>query len=313
MNVEQIHRVAIVGTGIMGTGIALAFARAGYRVAAVDTRQDSLDRAAKTLAAECRELVDGGLLRGREADEVLGNVSLILGGDEAISSSQYIIEAVPESLELKRNVFERCGNLCGPETVVASNTSTISISDIAARMNHPERAVVTHWFIPPHLMPVVEVVPSTGTSEQTVQLTKALLQKLGKRPVVCKENPGFIHNYIQLAMTRAAMSLVESGVCSVEDVDAVVMNGFALRLAQLGPMRSVDYAGLETALHALQYIYEKTGDTAFKPPGILEEKVTKGELGLKSGKGFYVYSPEEATKFSELANEVVMRAIKRAG
>ncbi len=288
MNVEQIHRVAIVGTGIMGTGIALAFARAGYQVAAVDTRQDSLDRAAKTLAAECRELADGGLLGGREADEILGNVSLILGGDEAISSSQYIIEAVPESLELKRTVFERCGSLCGPETVVASNTSTISISDIAARMNHPERAVVTHWFIPPHLMPVVEVVPGAGTSERTVQLTKALLQKLGKRPVVCKENPGFIHNYIQLAMTRAAMSLVEKGVCSAEDVDAVVMNGFALRLARLGPIRSVDYAGLETALHALQYIYEKTGDTTFQPPAILKEKVAKGELGLKTAKGFYV-------------------------
>ncbi len=108
------------------------------------------------------------------------------------------------------------------------------------------------------------------------------------------------------------MLLVERGVCSAEDVDAVVMNGFALRLAQLGPLRSVDYAGLETALHASQYVYEKTGDTAFKPPRILEEKVTKGELGLKSGKGFYVYSPEEATKFSALANEVVMRAIKRS-
>lgn len=312
MKVEQIHRVVIVGTGIMGTGIALAFARAGYRVAAVDTRQDSLDRAGKTLATECRELVDGAFLGEKEVDEVLGRVSLILGGDEAISTAQYIIEAVPESLELKRNVFERCGSLCGPETVVASNTSTMSISDIAARMNRPERAVVTHWFIPPHLMPVVEVVPGTGTSEQTVQLTKALLQKVGKRPVVCKENPGFIHNYIQLAMTRAAMSLVEKGVCSAEDVDAVVMNGFALRLAQLGPMRSVDYAGLETALHALQYIYEKTGDTTFQPPSILKEKVAKGELGLKTGKGFYVYSLEQATKFSALANEAVMQAIKRA-
>ncbi len=313
MNVEQIHRVTIVGTGIMGTGIALAFARAGYRVAAVDTRQDSLDRAAKTLATECRELVDGGLLGGKEADEVLRHVSLILGGDEAISTSQYIIEAVPESLEVKRSVFERCGNLCGPETVVASNTSTMSISDIAARMNHPERAVVTHWFIPPHLMPVVEVVPGTGTSEQTVQLTKDLLQKLGKRPVVCKENPGFIHNYIQLAMTRAAMSLVEKGVCSAEDVDAVVMNGFALRLAQLGPIRSVDYMGLDTALHASQYVYEKTGDTTFQPPAMLKEKVAKGELGLKTGKGFYVYSPEEAAKFSALANEAVMQAIRSAG
>ena len=219
-------------------------------------------------------------------------------------------EAVPESLEIKKEVFQHCGLLCGPETIVASNTSTMSISDIAVGMRHPARAIVTHWFIPPHVMPVVEVAPGTGTSEKAVQLTKTLLQKVGKRPVVCKENPGFIHNYVQLAMTRAAMSLVDKGVCSAEDVDAVVMNGFALRLAQLGPIRSADYAGLETALHALQNIYAKTGDSMFKPPPILEEKVAKGELGLKTGKGFYAYSSEEAENVSALADKAVMQAVK---
>lgn len=312
MNVEQIDRVAIVGTGIMGTGIALAFARAGYQVTAIDTRQDSLDRARNTLRVACDELVQGGLLRSSEVEGILGRVRLTLRGDEPLSSADYVTEAVPEILDLKQQVFERCGILCPTGTVVASNTSTMSISEIAARMKHAERAVVTHWFIPPHVMPVVEVVPGAGTSEQTVQLTKSLLQKVGKQPVVCKENPGFIHNYVQLAMTRAAMSLVERGVCSAEDVDTVVTNGFALRLAQLGPIRSVDYAGLETALHALQYVYEKTGDAAFQPPAILKEKVAKGELGLKSGKGFYAYSDEEALKFSALANEVVMQALRRA-
>ncbi len=310
INVEQVQRVAVVGTGIMGTGIALAFARAGYQVAAVDSRQDSLERARRTLAADCRELVHAGLLGADEVAAVLGKVSLTLDWDAAITQAHFIVECVPEILKVKQDVFERCGNLCSPESVVTSNTSSMSISEIAAHMKHPQRAVVTHWFIPPHLMPVVEVVPGASTSDRAVQLTKAVLQKVGKKPVVCKENPGFIHNYIQLAMTRAAISLVEMGIGSAEDVDAVVKNGFALRLAQLGPIGSADYAGLETLLHVLEYVHEKTGDATFRPPAILKEKVAKGELGLKSGKGFYAYSPEEAEKISALANDAVMQAVK---
>ena len=309
-NIEQVRRVAIVGTGIMGTGIALAFARAGYQTAAVDTQQESLERAGKTVATDCRELINGGLLKDSELDLVTKKLSLTLDWDETIAQADFIIEAVPEILKLKQDVFERCGNLCSPETVVASNTSSISISEIAAHMKHPERAVVTHWFIPPHLMPVVEVVPGKDTSDEAVQLTKAVLQKVGKRPVVCRENPGFIHNYIQLAMTRAAILLVEMGIGTAEDVDAVVKNGFALRLAQLGPIGTVDYAGLETLLDVLKYLYEKTGDSTFKPPAILEEKVAKGELGLKTGQGFYTYSRAEVEKITALANDAVMHAGK---
>jgi 3-hydroxybutyryl-CoA dehydrogenase len=309
-NIEQVRRVAIVGTGIMGTGIALAFARAGYQTAAVDTHQENLDRAKKTALTACRELVNGGLLKESQVDAVLKNLSLTLDLDQTISQADFIVEAVPEILKVKQSVFERCGNLCSPETVVTSTTSSMSISEIAAHMKHPERAVVTHWSIPPHVMPVIEVVPGKGTSDEVVQLTKALLQKVGKTPVVCKENPGFIHNYIQTAMARAAISLVDMGVGTAEDIDTVVKNGFALRLAELGPIRAADYAGLETLLHVLEYLYEKTGDSTFKPPAILKEKVAKGELGLKSGKGFYVYSSEEAEKVTALVNNAVMRACK---
>ena len=309
-NIEQVRTVAIVGAGIMGTGIALAFARAGYQTAAVDTRQENLDRAKKTALTACRELVNGGLLKESQVDAVLKHLSLTLDWDETISQADFIVEAVPEILKVKQSVFERCGNLCSSETVVTSTTSSMSISEIAAHMKHPERAVVTHWSIPPHVMPVIEVVPGKGTSDEAVQLTKAVLQKVGKTPVVCKENPGFIHNYIQTAMARAAISLVDMGVGTAEDIDTVVKNGFALRLAQLGPIRSADYAGLETLLHVLEYLYEKTGDSTFKPPAILKEKVAKGELGLKSGKGFYVYSSEEAEKVTALVNNAVMRACK---
>ena len=310
MNVEQIRKVVVIGTGIMGTGITLAFSRAGFQVLAVDTMQGSLDRAKKTLARDCQELVEGGLLAGDDVEPIIDNVSLSLWSDDAIKAADFVIEAVPEILDAKQNVFEKCDALCRPDVVVASNTSTMSIAEIAAKMKRPERAIVTHWFIPPHVMPVVEVVPGAGTSPHAVQLTKLVLETVGKRPIVCTENPGFVHNYIQLAMTKAAMTLVEKGVASAEDVDTVVTHGFALRLAQLGVLRSADYAGLETALHALQYIFAKTGDEAFRPPTILERKVAEKELGLKSGKGFFVYSPDEAVRVSALANTAVMNAVK---
>ena len=309
MNVEQIRKVAVVGTGIMGTGIALAFSRTGFQVVAVDTMQASLGRADKTLARDCQELVEGGLLADDDVEPIIDGVSLSLWSDDAIKAADFVVEAVPEILDAKQKVFEKCDALCRPDVVVASNTSTMSIAEIAAKMKHPERAIVTHWFIPPHIMPVVEVVPGAGTSSHAVQLTKSVLEKVGKRPIVCKENPGFVHNYIQLAMTKAAMTLVEKGVASAEDVDTVVTHGFALRLPQLGVLRSADYAGLETALHALQYIFAKTGDDAFKPPAILERKVAEKELGLKSGKGFFDYGPDEAARVSALANTAIMNAV----
>jgi 3-hydroxybutyryl-CoA dehydrogenase len=310
MSIDQIRKVAVIGTGVMGTGVALAFARAGFRVAAVASTQSSLDLARRALAKGCQELLEGGLLAKGDADPVIDSVSLVLGGDDAIRTADFVVEAVSEILDLKQRVFERCGNLCRPDVVIASNTSTISIAEIAARMNHPERAIVTHWFSPPHVMPIVEVVPGGETSPHTVQLTKAVLERAGKRPVVCKESPGFMHNFIEAAMTRAAMILIEKGVASPKDVDEVVTHGFALRLAQLGVLRSADYAGLETVLRTLQYIFAETGDAAFKPPAILERKVAEKELGLKSRKGFYVYGPDDAARIGSITNAAVMNAVK---
>ncbi len=310
MNIEHIHKVAVVGTGIMGTGIALAFARGGYQVAAFDAMPEILDRARETAAADCRGMVASGILRSEEMAGILARVTFTSDWDAAMAGADYVTEAVPCVLEIKQSVFNRCGETCSPNTIVASTTSSMSITDIAAGMTGPERAIVAHWFIPPHLTTVVEVVPGKGTSEQTVKATTALLATIGKKPVIIKENPGFVHNFIQLAMERAAISLVEKGVCSAEDVDAVVQNGFPSRLAKLGPMRSLDYAGLDTALHVLKNLYEKTGDATFKPPAILEEKVAKGELGMKSGKGFYEYTPEEAEKVRTLANDAAIKAAK---
>lgn len=310
MQVEEIKRVAVVGMGIMGPDIALACAFRGYRVAALDRRQASLEKAQRRLEANIRIWLEQGILDQEKADDVTSRIDFTLDWEEAMGRAQYVTEAVPENLDAKRDVFRRCGELCGKETVVASNTSSMSIDEIASEMKFPERAVVTHWFIPAHLMPVVEVVPGKNTAASTTSLACAFLSDIDKRPVVCKDNPGFIQNYIQAAMFRAALTLVEKGVCSAKDVDTVVQNGFALRLASIGPIRMADYAGLDTCLNLFRYVYGKTDDPGFKPPGILEEMVAKGELGMKTGKGFYDYSPEEVEQIRKEADLTVLEIKK---
>ena len=308
---KVVKRVAVVGMGIMGPDIALAFAGSGYEVKALDTQQASLANARKRLESNIRLMVEQGVLDQGKADAAVSRIHFTLDWEEAMDSAHYVTEAVPENLNIKRDVFKRCGELCGKETVVASNTSSMSIDEIASEMKYPERAIVTHWFIPAHLMPVVEVVPGRKTSPKTVELALSLLDGIGKRTVVLKEHPAFIHNYIQAAMFRAALTLVEKGVCSAEDVDTVIQNGFALRLCTIGPIRMADYAGLDTSLNLFRYVHDKTGEDGFKPPKILEDMVAKGDLGMKTGKGFYAYSAEEVESLRKLADVTVLK-IKKA-
>ncbi len=310
MRVEEIKRVAVVGMGIMGPDIALACAFRGYGVAALDTQQESLERARKRLEANIRFGLEQGIIDREKADDVRNRIDFTLDWDRAMDHVQYVTEAVPENLAIKRDVFRRIGKRCGKAVVVGSNTSSMGIDEISAEMRFPERAVVTHWFIPAHLMPVVEVVPGRNTAAWATSLACDFLSGIERRPVVCGENPGFVHNYIQAAMFRAALTLVEEGVCSAKDVDAVVQNGFALRLASIGPIRMADYAGLDTCLNLFKYVHQKTGDDGFKPPGILEEMVARGELGMKTGRGFYDYSTEEVERIRKEADLTVLESRK---
>jgi 3-hydroxybutyryl-CoA dehydrogenase len=292
----EIKNIVIVGMGIMGSDIALAFSMAGCPVTGIDIDPKVLDQAAKKIAANCQQMVEWGLLLQEEMPSIRSRVALSLDWDQGVRDADYITEAVPEVMDLKQKVLKRCAESCREDVVIASNTSTMDITKLARDVKNPQRVIGTHWFIPAHLMPPVEVVRGNQTSESTARRAFDLLKRVGKSPVACKNHPGFIHNYIQMAMVNAAIGLVEKGIATPEDVDTVIENGFGLRLPTTGPFKFIDMAGLDTIQNALDYLYTHTDHPIYKPPRILEEKVKGGELGQKTGRGFYHYGEGEGQK-----------------
>ncbi len=305
MEMDEIRNIVVIGTGIMGPDIALGFSLSGYPVRGIDIEGKFLDQASRKIEANCQQMTEWGLISDEKAQAVKKRISLSLDFGGTIKDAHYITEAIPEDFDLKRKVLKECSEICPPETIIASNTSTMDITSLGVDMVNPQRFIGTHWFIPAHLMPPVEVVRGEKTSGATHQLVFDLLRRAGKLPVSCRNHPGFIHNYIQMAMTNAALALVDQGVATPEDVDTVIENGFALRLPTTGPFKFMDLAGLDTIFNALKYLYEKTGQPIYKPSRILEEKVQKGEFGLKTGQGFYSYSEKEGEKARSRTNRTI--------
>ncbi len=292
MKEKNIKHVVVIGAGVMGPDISLCFAMAGYDVSIVDVKRDILDQAADLVVANCRQMVEAGMLNKQQAASVKSRISPTLDWDKPVASADYITEAVPEVMEIKQEVFKRCDDICSQDVVIASNTSSMSITEIASQMRYPQRAISTHWIIPAHLSPAVEVVCGAKTSTAVKDLVIQLLKKAGKTPVLCRDSPGFIHNYIQFAMVRAAQNLLQRGVANAEEIDTVIKKGFGLRMSSVGPIEFVDMAGLDTILNIQKYMYAITKDPVYEPCEIIEEHVARGELGIKTGKGFYDHSDD---------------------
>ena len=307
MEIEDIKTIAVIGTGVMGPDISLGFAMAGYHVNLVDIEQDILDSAARRISLSCRQMTAAGVFDEVKAQTVESRISLTLDWKSAVSSADYVTEAVPEIMEVKQEVFNRCDKLCPQNVVIASNTSSMSITQIASRMKYPQRAISTHWIIPAHLSPAVEVVCGEKTSPTVRDFVVRLLKKAGKKPVICKDSPGFIHNYIQFAMVRAALSLLQREIASAADIDTVIRKGFGLRMSSIGPLQFVDMAGLDTILNIQQYMYAITKDPVYEPSKIIEEHVARGDLGVKSGKGFYDYSDDDSEKLRQRTNRTILK------
>ncbi|SAI67638.1 3-hydroxybutyryl-CoA dehydrogenase [Bordetella ansorpii] len=278
--------VAVIGAGAMGSGIAALFAARGVDVVLIDPMEGALPRAEANIERQLHVLLAGG--------DIAPAMQRIRydAGLEAACNAALVIEAVPEKLELKRDIFSRLDSLCGPATILATNTSGLSINAIAQAVTRRDRFVGTHFFTPADVIPLVEVVRNDGTSDHAVAQVMDTLRHVGKRPVLVKRDiPGFIANRIQHALAREAMSLLESGVASAEDIDEVVKWSLGIRLALSGPLEQRDMNGLDVHLAIAEYLYADL-ENRTEPSDLLRSKVRAGELGAKSGQGFYAWPPE---------------------
>jgi len=282
LNVDDIRNIAIVGAGLMGHGIAQEFALAGYPVHLHDLTDEKLEQATATIQANLRLLTDLGLVTDTQRDSVLQNIHPSTALNDAVSDADVVIEAVFERLELKLEVFRQLDEICPERTILASNSSTLLPSKLAAATRRPDKVLIAHYFNPPFLLPVVELVRHPATSNSTVTTMHELLSHVGKKPaIVQKEVTGFIGNRLQGALFREALSLVEHGFATVEDVDIVVKNGFGRRYAAAGPFEVWELAGWDFIQDALEYL-TPTLDSSTEISPLLKAKVECGELGVKT-------------------------------
>jgi len=281
----EIKKIAVVGAGAMGSGIAYICATKGYEVSITEVNEDLLKKGLSRI----REMIVTGVSRGKftpkDAEEVMKRIKGTTNIAEAAKDVDIVIEAVYEDIKVKKEVFERLDGNCPPHAILASNTSALSITEMAQATNRPDKVIGLHFFNPPYAMKLVEVVMGSQTSEETRKTADAFVRGLGKETVTVKDSPGFIVNRLVLPMLNEAAYLLYEGKATVEDIDKAATLGMNF---PAGPFRLADYVGLDIALAVLQHLYEAFGDK-FKPCPILVEKVQNGQLGMKTRKGFYEY------------------------
>jgi len=286
MNAQNLDRALVIGAGTMGRGIAQVLAMAGVDTCLVDLDAGVLASALETVGAALDKGVQKGKVTASEREAALAHLSTSTDLAANCAGVQVAIEAVPEILELKRRIFTDLTERLGPEVLVATNTSSLSVGDIAAAARHPERVVGMHFFNPVHIMKLVEVVRAGETSSEAVETAMDLARRLGKEPISVEDSPGFASSRLGLVIGLEAIRMLESGVASAEDIDKAMTLGYGF---PMGPLRLTDLIGLDVRLSIAEYLAGELGEH-FQPPQLLREMVEKGELGRKSGRGFYEWS-----------------------
>ncbi len=275
----------VVGAGTMGHGIAQVCAQAGIRTVLYDVKQELAETGLRRIA----DNLDQGISRGKltAGDKAQALSRLAAASDlAALAGCDVIVEAAPEDLALKVKLFGELSALCRPEALLATNTSSLSVTEIAAAARRPERVVGMHFFNPVHRMKLLELVRAFQTSEDSLARARALGERLGKQLIVVKDHPGFASSRLGIALGMEAIRMVEEGVASPEDIDRAMELGYG---HPMGPLKLTDLVGLDVRLAIAQYLYEELGDPAFRPPQLLKKMVRAGKLGKKSGQGFYTY------------------------
>jgi 3-hydroxybutyryl-CoA dehydrogenase len=284
---NTIKVVGVVGAGTMGNGIAHVFARSGFQVLLCEVEQRFLDRGLETIRKNLEREVAKGKLTAGEAEAALGKIQGILHGSD-LGVCDFVIEAAPERFALKQELFWELDSVLKPDVILASNTSSISITRLAAQTQRPERVIGMHFFNPVPVMNLVEVIRGLETTDETFAQVKALAEALGKSPVEVHDAPGFVSNRVLMPLLNEAMFAVMEGVATPAAIDQVFQLGMA---HPMGPLALADFIGLDVCLDIMRVLVEGLGDPKYRPCPLLVRMVDAGWLGRKSGRGFYQYEP----------------------
>lgn len=277
--------IAVIGSGLMGRGIALTAAQSGYQVHLQDIQPKALEVAKDYLTSEMKKAVKRGYMQPGEDEASLNRITFTTSIEEAAGQADLVIEAVLEKMDLKVEVFKKLDEICPSHTILATNTSTMSPTEIAAQTSRPDKCITMHFFNPPHKMKLVEIVRGLDTSDETVEISKQVSRKMKKETVEVNEFPGFVTSRMNCLIGNEAMNMLMEGVASAEDIDKAMKLGLN---HPMGPLELADLVGLDTRLRNMEYLYQTLGEK-YRPCPLLIKYVKAGRLGRKSGAGFYKY------------------------
>lgn len=311
MQNNKIEQIAVIGAGLMGHGIAQEFATAGIHVQLHDMTEEQLNTARLQIDKNLTMLAENGIINTGQISETVDAIQTTTNLSTATENADFVVEAVTENLPLKQQIFEKLDEICQPHTILASNTTALMPSQIGVNTKRTDKILNTHYFNPPYLIPLVEIIRSSNTSDETVSTTFDLLTSIGKTPAIIeKEALGFVGPRLQAALIREAFSIVEQGIASAETVDLVVRNSFGRRLSVAGPFEVFELAGWDLVLDAFEELYKDLNSSPNINP-LLQEMVSSGKLGVKSGKGFYQWTEEKQDAFRNRMNQALLRALKQ--
>jgi len=315
-------RFAAVGAGRMGRGIAIAFAYAGHRIALIDFKprardawQALRDEARAEIRASLQGLAALGAIDASQVDAIAARVEIVdvAAAPAALAAAELVFEGVPETLEAKRDAFERLAALCRDDTILTSTTSSILVTQIAQHVRRPERFLNVHWLNPAYVIPVVELSTHPGTGADTLARTRAFLQSIGKLPVVCGAAPGYIVPRLQALVMNEAARMVEEGVASAEEIDLATRYGMGLRFAAIGVVEFIDFGGCDILHHASREMAASIDPGRYTAPAIVERMMREGRLGLKSGSGFYDYATRDVAAYRRDVLSRTLGMLRHAG
>jgi 3-hydroxybutyryl-CoA dehydrogenase len=310
VTIHNISRIAVIGAGLMGHGIAQEFASAGYQVHLHDVTDEQLQTARTQIEKNLNVLAKNAIIEMENIHSTLQRIQTNTELEAVAEDADFVVEAVIENLALKQQVFEKLDAICPPHAILASNTTALMPSQIGVNVKRKDKTLNTHYFNPPYLIPLVELIRSPETSDETVTVVFELLTAIGKTPAIIeKEVPGFVGPRLQAALIREAFAIVEQGIASAETVDLVVRNSFGRRLSVAGPFEVFELAGWDLVLAAFEELYKDLNSSSDINP-LLREMVNTGQLGVKSEQGFYNWTDQTIEELRDRMNNALIQQAK---